>query len=118
MLGNSLGRQTAFSWLPEWLNYNELGFAWTLCGLFALAVGLFSDRWAHKLVTAAFVLTSTLAFFWAVLFFISFVLGLGTLTSVASYAFWALLIYHMGSWADAPDMTSLGGLGGGGDGHG
>lgn len=92
-------RQAGFSWLPSWLDANELGWAWVAAGLTAIIAALVSKRWkwVESLAFGALIAPTAI---WTAVFTIAQTLGehpYGWISAV-SYGIFTAVIYHCSSW--------------------
>ena len=99
-------RSAAFSFLPELMNENELGWVWILAGLFLLLCAWRGKR-HPKFTTIGFLVAIAPPALWASLFFIAWVTGIlpTAVVSVVMYATFAALIFFCSGWPNPIHRT-------------
>lgn len=99
-------RSAAFSYLPELLNENELGWVWILAGLFLLFCAWRGQR-HPKFTTIGFLVAIAPPALWASLFFIAFCTGIlpTAIVSVVMYGTFVALIFFCSGWPNPGHRT-------------
>ena len=91
-------------WMPGWLSYSALGWAFLTCSAFALIVGVFSRKLPPKAIShgyaAAFVPPVALA----AVYTLAAILGASTTAYIyaAIFAGYAALVYLISGWEEPP----------------
>lgn len=92
-------RSMAFSYLPDFLNENELGWAWVLAGIIML-ICAWRGKAEPKFTTVGFLVAVAPPALWACLFFMAWVTGVlpTAIVSVVMYGTFACLIVFCSGW--------------------
>lgn len=110
LLVETEGRSLALSYLPEWMDQNELGWAWILSGL-VMTICVVLGRAHPKWTTLGYLAAMGPPTLWAVLFGISQAVGASptAIVSVVMYGTFAGLIYFCSGWPNPMGPRRKGG---------
>lgn len=97
------------TWMPDWLSYSALGWAFLACSLFALTVGVFSRKLPQRAISHGYAAAFVPPLALAALYILAALVGASPTAYIyaAIFAGYAALVYLISGWEEPPPHHPL-----------